>query len=296
MTSNTNSVESPKNKSTLPPISSLLQPISQHPEKAPLTHHENPTALPSQPYLQTKPNSTQLTRLEPQKSSVNNSPSLLNLHSLSLEPPTRLQSTQIQPSPPPTTPSLSRSNSNILLKEQNKSPSIHPLLNTLTPESRHSPPESIASLSKLSPPLNSQELTGSQQQYQSGPYPENSFTHSNTPLQTYQQSQWQRQHSSSAEGKFSQHPPSSQQDNVVAIPPRDTKQDSVLQQQQQQQQQTMQYNATIAASGLPSEYHYYRASFEKDVYQSVTRGNERTMADLKKVSNLTYLFILSPKY
>src|SRR5438105_3535344 len=98
--SNANSVES-TNTSTLPPISSLLHPPI--PEKTP-THHEN-SALLSQPYLQSKPNSMQLTRLEHQKSSANNSPSLLNLHSLSLEP-TRLQSSQVHPSPPPTTPSL----------------------------------------------------------------------------------------------------------------------------------------------------------------------------------------------
>ncbi|RIA86417.1 hypothetical protein C1645_330703 [Glomus cerebriforme] len=280
-TSSINQIESPKNKSTLPPISSLLNPISQHPEKTPPTHHENHTNLLSQPYLQTKPNSVQLTRLESQKSSANNSPSLLNIHSLSLETPPRLQSTQIHPSPPPTTPSLSRSNSNIPLNEQNRSPIIHSSLNTITPESKHSPPESVASLPKSSPLLNPHKPNVSQQ-YQHGPlqssYPENSFTHSNTLTpntlkQTYQQSQWQRQHAQNP-----QMSPSSQQDAVVAIPPKDTKQDSTI-----RQQQVMQYNAAIAASGFPSEYHYYRASFEKDVYQSVTRGNERTMADLRKI-------------
>ena len=261
-TSNTNSVESTK-KSTLPPISSLLHPPIS--EKSPSTHHENSTLL-SQPYLQTKPNSMQLTR--PQKSSANNSPSLLNLHSLSLETPKRLQSSQMHPSPPPTTPSLSRSNSNI---EQQRSPSIRPSLNVLTPESRPSPPESVASLSKPSPSLNHREINVSQQ----SSYPENSST--------YQQSQWQRQHSQN-----SQIPPSNQQNVIVNTPPKDKKQDSTPQQQQrqqqhQQQQHTMQYNAAASASGLPSEYHYYRASFEKDVYQSVTRGTERTMVDLKKV-------------
>ncbi|GES96126.1 hypothetical protein RCL_jg461.t1 [Rhizophagus clarus] len=213
----TSSTESSKNKSTLPPISSLL---SQHPDKTSPTHHENHTA---QPYLHTKPNSVQLTQLESQNNSTNSSPSLINLHPLSLENSTRLQSsTQIHPTPPPTTPSLSRSNSNILLNEQNRSPNIHPSLNTLTPESRHSPSESVP--------------------------------------------QWQML-------------PSNKQDTVIASPSKDTKQDSAI----QQQQQTMQYNAAIAASGLPSEYHYYRASFEKDVYQSVTRGTERTLADLRKI-------------
>ncbi|CAB4382734.1 unnamed protein product [Rhizophagus irregularis] len=236
-------------KSTLPPISSLL---SQHPDKTSPTHHENHTA---QPYLHTKPNSVQLTQLESQKSSANSSPSLINLHPLSLETPRQQSSTQIHPSPPLTTPNLSRSNSNILLNEQNRSP-----------ESKHSS-ESVASLSKSSPLLNPHEINVSQQKQHSS-FPKNSFSHSNTLTQPYQQSQWQRQHS--------QMLPSNQQD---AIPPKDTKRDSVI----QQQQQTMQYDAAIAAGGLPSEYHYYRASFEKDVYQSVTRGTERTMADLRKI-------------
>ncbi|GBB89745.1 hypothetical protein RclHR1_16520005 [Rhizophagus clarus] len=253
----TSSTESSKNKSTLPPISSLL---SQHPDKTSPTHHENHTA---QPYLHTKPNSVQLTQLESQNNSTNSSPSLINLHPLSLENSTRLQSsTQIHPTPPPTTPSLSRSNSNILLNEQNRSPNIHPSLNTLTPESRHSPSESVVSLSKSSPSLNSHEVPVSQQ----SSFPENSFSHSSALTQTYQQPQWQML-------------PSNKQDTVIASPSKDTKQDSAI----QQQQQTMQYNAAIAASGLPSEYHYYRASFEKDVYQSVTRGTERTLADLRKI-------------
>jgi hypothetical protein len=271
ITNVTSSSESPKNKSTLPPISSLL---SQHPDKTTPTHHENHTA---QPYLHTKSNSIQLTQLESQKSSADSSPSLVNLHSLSLETPKRLQSsTQMHPSPPPTTPSLSRSNSNILLNEQNRSPSIHPSSNTLTPESKHSPSESVANLSKSSPSLNPHEIIGSQQQKQQSSFSENSFSHSNTLTPTYQQSQWQRQHS--------QLLPSNQQN---AIATKDTKQDSAL----QQQQQTTQYNAAIAAGGLPSEYHYYRASFEKDVYQSVTLGTERTMADLRKVYLFIHLFI-----
>ena len=154
-TSNSNLVESPKNKSVLPSISSLLHPITQPTEKT-SKHHDNPTALLNQPYLQTKPNSVN-------KSSANNSPSLLNLHSLSLEtePPIRPQSAQLQPSPPPTTPSLSRSSSNIHLNDHvdhTRSPIIHPSLNVLSPEPRPSPPESVVSLSKSNPLLNPHEF------------------------------------------------------------------------------------------------------------------------------------------
>ncbi|CAG8526978.1 9875_t:CDS:2 [Funneliformis mosseae] len=236
--SNTNSVESPKNKSTLPSISSLLHPISKPSEKS-SKQQDNPTAL-SQPYLQSKLNSVD-------KNSASNSPSLLNLRSLSLESP---QPTHLHPSPPPTTPSLSRTNSNLHV-EQSRSPNIHSSLNALTSKHRPSPPESVA------------------------PYPDSSFT----PSPTYQQSQWQQsqQRSSSTEGDATQMSPSKQQ---LGMPSRDdSKQSSTL----QLQQQNMQYNAAIASNGFPSEYHHYRASFEKDVYQSVNRGNEKTMADLKKI-------------
>ncbi|CAI2169106.1 9138_t:CDS:2 [Funneliformis geosporum] len=234
--SNTNSVESSKNKSTLPSISSLLHPISKPSEKS-SKQQDNPTALLSQPYLQSKLNSVD-------KNSANNSPSLLNLRSLSLESPVRSQPTHLHPSPPLTTPSLSRSNSNLHI-EHTRSPRIHSSLNALTSEHRPSPPESVA------------------------PYPDNSFTSSTT----YQKSQWQSQ----------QRPSSTENDTtqIAGVPSRDddSKQSSAL----KLQQQNMQYNAAIAANGFPSEYHHYRASFEKDVYQSVNRGNEKTMADLKKI-------------
>src|SRR6266498_1817536 len=131
------------------------------------------------------------------------------------------------------------------------------------------------------------------------PYSDNSFTHISTPPHTYHQSQWRNQHSSSTETEISKHSqmsPSKQQNTVVAIPTKDDmKPNSALQRQQQRQQQqhhqhqqhqqpqqqNIQVNANIATNGLPSEYHHYRASFEKDVYQSVNRETEKTMADLK---------------
>ncbi|KAF0441599.1 sexual development transcription factor nsdd [Gigaspora margarita] len=214
----TSSSDSDNNKSVLPPISSILCPLTQSvPVKTSLSHHDDSSMTIPPPYLQSSTSKhhpmNSESRLEHHASSVSSSvvnhavdhPHENNIH---------LQVTCMHPSSLPPNNGL-----------------VHPSIQHSQPcnpsawENQHT---SLITNGYRSPPI---------------------------PLRPQSQIS------------------SSNPTNVVSLPVNDELKQSPA------QKPSIQYGT----SSFPSEYHHYRASFEKDVYQSVSLNSEKTSVDLKKI-------------
>ncbi|CAG8507612.1 3495_t:CDS:2 [Cetraspora pellucida] len=271
------SSDSDNSKSVLPPISSILCPLTQSvPVKTSLGHHDDSSMTMPPPYLQSSTSKHHPMNSEPRlehHTSPINSPSVMNNVSASLDNLSRGQPSQQQHAhclrtSHSTSPSPS-------LKEQN-SPVVHSLLNVRSGESSSSPSQQISAQSK------SETVDHLQVACMHPPSlpPNNGVVHSSVQHSRHRNpSTWEnRQTSLMVNGyRSSQIPlrpqPSSNPTNVVSLPANDELKQSPV------QKPSIQYGT----SSFPSEYHHYRASFEKDVYQSVSLNSEKTSVDLKKI-------------
>ncbi|CAG8605786.1 150_t:CDS:2 [Cetraspora pellucida] len=271
------SSDSDNSKSVLPPISSILCPLSQSvPVKTSLGHHDDSSMTMPPSYLQSSTSKHHPMNSEPRlehRTSPINSPSVMNNVSASLDNLSRGQPSQQQHAhclrtSHSTSPSPS-------LKEQN-SPVVHSLLNVRSGESSSSPSQQISAQSK------SETVDHLQVACMHPPSlpPNNGLVHSNVQHSRHRNSStWEnRQTSLMVNGyRSSQIPlrpqPSPNPTNVVSLPANDELKQSPV------QKPSIQYGT----SSFPSEYHHYRASFEKDVYQSVSLNSEKTSVDLKKI-------------
>ncbi|CAG8629667.1 14887_t:CDS:2, partial [Racocetra fulgida] len=228
------------------------------------------------PYLQSSTSKHHSVNSEPHHASPVKSPSVMNHVSASLDNLSRGQPSQQHAHCLRTSHSTSPSPS---LKEHN-SPVVHSLLNVRSGES---PSQQISSQSKSEtvdhPHENNIHLQVACMHPPSLPS-NNGLVHPNVQhSQSRNSSTWENQQTSLMVNGYRspQIPlrpqPSSNPTNVVSLPANDELKQSPA------QKPSIQYGT----SSFPSEYHHYRASFEKDVYQSVSLNSEKTSVDLKKI-------------